>query len=247
MHGEDRRKGNPSAASRFPQKKFKKQTTRSSIAFGLTQRVFISKYSPKQLYQKQGQYEQLILTSPTPMVLRLLSHRRQLSCLLNRGTRFSVSRSFSTKPQETPKPPPSASSSSGPGVGVFLALAVVSAGGFYAYTQSLQPPSPPDYQQVYDDGSFGPVLIRLAWHAAGTFDKASKTGGSNGATMRFAPESAHGANAGLSVARDLLEPVKKKYPGLSYADLWSLAGVVAIQEMVSTTAIFGLERPRMFI
>lgn len=37
----------------------------------------------------------------------------------------------------------------------------------------------------YDDGSYGPVLVRLAWHCAGTYDKASNTGGSNGATMRY--------------------------------------------------------------
>lgn len=39
------------------------------------------------------------------------------------------------------------------------------------------------------------------------------------------------ANAGLKVVRDLLEPIKQKYPGLSYSDLWTLAGVVAVQEM----------------
>ena len=39
---------------------------------------------------------------------------------------------------------------------------------------------PPDY----DDGSYGPVLVRLAWHTSGTFDKNTNTGGSNGATMR---------------------------------------------------------------
>lgn len=49
--------------------------------------------------------------------------------------------------------------------------------------------------------------------------------------MRFAPESDHGANAGLKVVRDLLDPIKQKYPGLSYSDLWTLAGVVAVQEM----------------
>ncbi|CEO94418.1 hypothetical protein PBRA_000203, partial [Plasmodiophora brassicae] len=105
----------------------------------------------------------------------------------------------------------------------------------------------------YDDGSYGPVLVRLAWHAAGTFDKGDKKcpGGSDGATMRFKPECDHGANAGLAVARQVLEPLKAKYPGtdvnqigfdvatntearlvgVSYADLWTLAGVVAIQEM----------------
>lgn len=46
-----------------------------------------------------------------------------------------------------------------------------------------------------------PKQVRLAWHSAGTYDKATGTGGSNGATMRFAPESEHGANAGLAVAR----------------------------------------------
>lgn len=60
----------------------------------------------------------------------------------------------------------------------------------------------------YDDGSYGPVLLRLAWHASGTYDKETGTGGSNGATMRFAPEADHGANAGLKSARDFLEPIK---------------------------------------
>lgn len=111
--------------------------------------------------------------------------------------------------------------------------------------------------------------------------QATGTGGSNGATMRYAPESEHGANAGLAVARcavatpaaapalawqllantpgwssrmrrkvyaralsrsmcspcpslpprSLLEPIKAKYPWISYADLWTLAGVVAIESM----------------
>ncbi len=83
----------------------------------------------------------------------------------------------------------------------------------------------------YDDGSYGPLLVRLAWHAAGTYDKSSKTGGSNGATMRFSPECQHGANAGLAKAREILEPIKKKFPWISYADLWTLGGVVAIETM----------------
>ncbi|ORY01932.1 heme peroxidase [Basidiobolus meristosporus CBS 931.73] len=87
----------------------------------------------------------------------------------------------------------------------------------------------------YDDGSFGPVLLRLAWHASGTYNKADGSGGSNGATMRFRPESEHGGNAGLGVARKKLEAIKKKYPDISYSDLWSLAGVVAVQEMGGPT------------
>ena len=49
--------------------------------------------------------------------------------------------------------------------------------------------------------------------------------------MRFAPECNFGANAGLKVARDVLQKVKDKYPEISYGDLWTLAGVVAIEEM----------------
>ncbi|KAK4182632.1 putative mitochondrial cytochrome c peroxidase precursor [Podospora australis] len=84
----------------------------------------------------------------------------------------------------------------------------------------------------YDDGSYGPVLLRLAWHASGTYDKETNTGGSNGATMRFSPEADHGANAGLKAARDFLEPVKAKFPWITYSDLWILGGVCAIQEMM---------------
>lgn len=83
----------------------------------------------------------------------------------------------------------------------------------------------------YDDGSYGPVFIRLAWHASGTYDIRDGTGGSNGATMRFSPEADHGANAGLHVARNVLERVKRQHPGISYSDLWTLAGVVAVEEM----------------
>jgi cytochrome c peroxidase len=77
----------------------------------------------------------------------------------------------------------------------------------------------------YDDGSYGPVVLRLAWHCIGTYDSAIATGGSNGATMRFAPEGNHGAISGLKNARDFLEPVKGKFPWISYGDLWTLAGV----------------------
>jgi len=82
-----------------------------------------------------------------------------------------------------------------------------------------------------DKDSLGPLLVRLAWHASGTYDKNTKTGGSNGATMRCPKEANDAANNGLDVARDALEPIKQKFPGLSYADLWTLAGVVAIKVM----------------
>jgi cytochrome c peroxidase len=82
-----------------------------------------------------------------------------------------------------------------------------------------------------DGTSIAGTLIRLGWHASGTFSCTDNTGGSNGATMRFSPESDWGANAGLKKARDFLEPIKAKYPKLSYADLWTLAAVVAIEKM----------------
>jgi len=84
----------------------------------------------------------------------------------------------------------------------------------------------------YDDGSYGPLLLRLSWHASGTYDKNDGTGGSgSGAMMRWPPEANWAANAGLDVARDLLEPLKAKYTNISYSDLWSYAGVVAIESM----------------
>ena len=49
--------------------------------------------------------------------------------------------------------------------------------------------------------------------------------------MRFPPEALHGANNGLNVARGLMEKVKAKFPWISYGDLWTLAGVAAVQEM----------------
>ncbi|KAI0201595.1 peroxiredoxin [Astrocystis sublimbata] len=86
-------------------------------------------------------------------------------------------------------------------------------------------------QPNYDDGSTGPVIVRLAWHSAGTYDAASGTGGSNGAGMRYEAEGGDPANAGLQHARAFLEPVKTAHPWVSYADLWTLAAVVAIEEM----------------
>jgi len=83
----------------------------------------------------------------------------------------------------------------------------------------------------YDDGSIGPVLVRLAWHTSGTYCYKTKTGGSTGATMRFAPEKTDDANAGLDHARAFLEPIKEQFPDVSYSDLWVFAGLVALEEM----------------
>lgn len=87
------------------------------------------------------------------------------------------------------------------------------------------------HQPTYDDGSAGPVLVRLAWHSAGTYDAQTDTGGSNGAGMRYEKEGGDPANAGLQHARVFLEPVKEMFPWVTYSDLWTLAGCVAIEEM----------------
>jgi len=75
-----------------------------------------------------------------------------------------------------------------------------------------------------------PMSMRIAWHSAGTFDKSgSPSGGTNGGTMRFEPEKSDGANAGLHIIHDLLLPIKKKHPEVSYGDLWALAGAAAVE------------------
>lgn len=81
----------------------------------------------------------------------------------------------------------------------------------------------------WDDGSYAPLLIRLAWHSSGTFCKADGSGGSNGATMRHALEAGDPENAGLGKARELMDSIKQKYAWLSYSDLWILAAYVAIE------------------
>lgn len=112
---------------------------------------------------------------------------------------------------------------------------------------NLSPVKPGDYATLrqtiasiledpsFDDGSLGPLFVRLAWHASGTYSVFDKSGGSNGGTMRFPPESSDGANAGLDIARQRLEAVKRVAPWCSYGDLWTLAGVVAIEEMGGPT------------
>lgn len=70
--------------------------------------------------------------------------------------------------------------------------------------------------------------MRLAWHDAGTYDAASKTGGAN-ASIRYSPEVGHGANAGLAWAIDEMEKIHAALPAISYADLYQLASVAAIE------------------
>lgn len=85
------------------------------------------------------------------------------------------------------------------------------------------------------DPAKGPTFLRLAWHSSGTYSKLAGDGGSRGGTIRFKEELAHGGNAGLDKAVKWLEPVKKKFPGASYADIFTLAGVVAIKAAAGPT------------
>ncbi|KAK9920804.1 hypothetical protein M0R45_029350 [Rubus argutus] len=73
-----------------------------------------------------------------------------------------------------------------------------------------------------------PIILRVAWHSAGTFDVQTKTGGPFG-TIRDPSVLAHEANKGLDIAVRILEPIKEQFPILSYADFYQLAGVVAVE------------------
>ncbi|MCO5547219.1 hypothetical protein L7F22_000664 [Adiantum nelumboides] len=73
-----------------------------------------------------------------------------------------------------------------------------------------------------------PILVRLAWNVARTFDVNSKTCGTFG-TIWNLEELAHLATVGLFIAVNLLEPIKKQFPILSYAEFYQLAGVVAVE------------------
>lgn len=177
---------------------------------------------------------------------------------VSRGFRFALARRVTTT--TTPRvirfnstnssPPPNG----GSGLGIFAALAVAAGAGYYGYTQYFVDGQATtkeslkhgfeDYQEVYnaiakkieeedeyEDGSYAPVLLRLAWHSSGTYDASKKDGGSGPGTMRFDKEAGYDANAGLSNAKKFLEPIKEKYPWIASGDLYTLGGVCAVQEM----------------
>lgn len=173
-----------------------------------------------------------VRTSPFNSSLKSIASRNSRQALPRQTFQSTYRRSYASAPETK-------SSKTGLYIALGLALAGGAGGYFYLNNGSVSTlksgssgesrgaitPKKDDYQKVYneiaklleekddyDDGSYGPVIVRLAWHCSGTYDKATGTGGSNGATMRFAPEGDHGANAGLKAARDFLQPVKGMLP-----------------------------------
>ncbi len=98
-----------------------------------------------------------------------------------------------------------------------------------------------------DYGHYGPLFIRMSWHAAGTYRIEDGRGGAGEGAQRFSPLDSWPDNANLDKARRLLWPVKQKYgQKISWADLLVFTGNVALESMGFQTFGFGFGRPDVF-
>ncbi|KAL3931071.1 MAG: hypothetical protein SGBAC_011476 [Bacillariaceae sp.] len=99
--------------------------------------------------------------------------------------------------------------------------------------------------KLVQEKNCGPILIRLAWHDAGTYSKEDDSGGPRG-VMRLEGEESEanfGANNGLDIARDLIQNIKNDMAAdMSYADFWAFASIVAIEEMGGPKVTFRMGR-----